>query len=140
QNNRAQTLAVMIARRQALSMVNVHARYLDLLEQEGWLDRALEFLPTDKQIAERQSNGVGLTAPERAVLIAHTKNANVTEILHTDLPDAAVLQRDVIDYFPVPLRETYRDEILRHRLRREIATTQLANQMVNLSGISYDHR
>ena len=140
QNNRAQTLALMIARRQALSMVNVHARYLDLLEQEGWLDRALEFLPTDKQIAERQSNGVGLTAPELAVLIAYTKNANVTEILQTDLPDALVLQRDVIDYFPVPLRETYRDEILRHRLRREIATTQLANQMVNLSGISYDHR
>ena len=26
------------------------------------------------------------------------------------------------------------------RLRREIATTQLVNQMVNLSGISYDHR
>ena len=61
-------------------------------------------------------------------------------ILQTDLPDALVLQRDVIDYFPVPLRETYHDEILRHRLRREIATTRLANQMVNLSGISYDHR
>ena len=36
-------------------MVNVHARYIDVLETEGWLDRALEFLPTDKQIAERQA-------------------------------------------------------------------------------------
>ena len=30
-NNRAQTLALMIARTQSLAMVNVHARYLDLL-------------------------------------------------------------------------------------------------------------
>ena len=139
-SNRAQTLALMIARKQGLPMVNVHARYLDLLENEGWLDRALEFLPTDKQIAERQSAGSGLRAPEFAVMIAYTKNANVTEILKTDLPDDPVLQDDLVEYFPTPLRERFHDEILRHRLRREIATTQLANQMVNLSGISYDHR
>jgi glutamate dehydrogenase len=65
-NNRAQTLALMIARRQGLPMVNVHARYLDQLEAEGWLDRSLEFLPTDKQIAERQSNGSGLHARVRS--------------------------------------------------------------------------
>ncbi len=59
-DNRAQTLALMIARTQSLPMVNVHARYLDTLEAEGWLDRELEFLPTDKQIAERQSAGSGL--------------------------------------------------------------------------------
>ena len=62
-------------------MVNVHARYLDVLEAEGWLDRGLEFLPTDKQIAERQASGHGLQAPEFAVLIAYTKNANVAEIV-----------------------------------------------------------
>ena len=139
-NNRAQTLALQIARRQGLAMVNVHARYLDQLEAEGLLDRSLEFLPTDKQIAERQTAGSGLRTPEFAVMIAYTKNANVAEILRTDLPDDPVLIDDVVDYFPTPLRERYRPEILRHRLRREIAATQLMNQMVNLSGISYDHR
>jgi glutamate dehydrogenase len=139
-NNRAQTLALLIARTQSLSMVNVHARYLDQLELEGWIDRSLEFLPTDKQIAERQSLGSGLRTPEFAVMIAYTKNANVSEMLSTDLPEAPVLERDLVDYFPTPLRERYHSEILRHRLRREIVTTQLVNQMVNLSGISYDHR
>jgi glutamate dehydrogenase len=139
-NNRAQTLALLIARTQTLPMANVHARYLDQLEFEGWLDRSLEFLPTDKQIAERQSAGSGLRTPEFAVLIAYTKNANVTEIMRTDLPDDPVLEQDLVDYFPTPLRERYRDEILGHRLRREIVTTELVNQMVNLSGISYDHR
>jgi glutamate dehydrogenase len=139
-NNRAQTLALLIARTQGLPMVNVHARYLDLLEKEGWLDRALEFLPTDKQIAERQSAGSGLRTPEFAVMIAYTKNANVSELLGTDLPDVPVLENDLVKYFPTPLRETYREYIVQHRLRREIAATQLINQMVNLSGISYDNR
>jgi glutamate dehydrogenase len=139
-NNRAQTLALMMARRQALPMVNVHARYLDQLEREGWIDRAIEFLPSDKQIAERQSTGTGLTTPELAVLIAYTKNANVAEFVRTDLPDSQALVPDLVEYFPTPLRERFRPQILQHRLRREIVATQFVNQMVNLSGISYDHR
>ena len=139
-NNKAQTLALTIARRQALPMVNVHARYIDVLESEGWMDRGLEFLPTDKQIAERQAAGHGLQAPEFAVLIAYTKNANVAEVTRSDLPDAALLAKDLVDYFPSALRERYAAEIADHPLRREIVATQLVNEMVNLSGISFDHR
>ena len=99
-DNRAQTLALAIARRQALPMVNVHARYLDVLEAEGWLDRALEFLPTDKQLAERQAAGVGLTTPEFAVLIAYTKSANIDDARRSDLPDDPYLEPELVRYFP----------------------------------------
>ncbi len=139
-NNRAQTLTLMVARRQALSMVNVHIRYLDQLEVEGWIDRSLECLPSTKQLGERQNAGGGLQAPEFAVLNAYTKNVNIAEVLRTDLPDSSVFERDLVDYFPTALRVDYRDRILTHRLRREIVATQVVNQMVNLSGISYDHR
>ncbi|MEP1122922.1 MAG: NAD-glutamate dehydrogenase [Ilumatobacter sp.] len=139
-DNRAQTLALMIARGQALPMVNVHARYLDALENDGVLDRSLEFLPTDKQIAERQSAGSGLRAPEFAVMIAYTKNVDIDEILATDLPESPVLEADLLAYFPTALRERFPDALRRHRLRREIVTTGLVNNMVNLAGISFDHR
>ena len=139
-DNRAQTLALMIARTQSLSMVNVHARYLDTLEAEGYLDRELEFLPSDKQIAERQSAGSGLLAPEFAVMIAYTKNANVVEMLDSDLPDEPALERDLMEYFPVELRERFPEAIRSHRLRREIIATSVVNNMVNLAGISFDHR
>ena len=139
-DNRSQTLALMVARNRALPMVHVHARYLDALEADGILDRSLEFLPTDKQIAERQSVGSGLRIPEFAVMIAYTKNADVQEILETDLPDNPVLEPDLMSYFPAPLRERFPDAIRSHRLRREIITTGLVNNMVNLAGISFDHR
>jgi glutamate dehydrogenase len=121
-------------------MANVHARYIETLETEGWLDRQLECLPSDRQIAERQLAGTGLTAPEFAVLIAYTKNTNVAEMVRSDLPDAEQLAGDLVAYFPTPLRERFRDAIVSHPLRREIIATVVVNQMVNLSGISFDHR
>ncbi len=139
-DNKAQTLALTMARKQAFSMVNVHARYLHSLEAEGWLNRALEFLPTDRQMAERQANGHGLTTPEFSVLMAYTKNANAAEILRTDLPDDAYLERELVRYFPPAMQQRFGQEIASHQLRREIITTQVVNQMVNLSGISFDHR
>ena len=139
-DNRAQTLALSIARRQTLAMVNVHARYLDLLEADGWLDRALEFLPTSKQLAERQANGVGLTTPEFSVLLAYTKTANVHLLERSDTPDDPYLEPELVRYFPPELRSRFVEQIRRHRLRREIVATQVSNQMVNLQGISFDHR
>ena len=139
-DNRAQTLALAIARRQALPMVNVHARYLNVLETEGWLNRTLEFMPSDKQLAERQSGGQGLTTPEFAVLLAYTKSANFAEMARSELPDDPCLLPDLMRYFPRVLQERYPEAISAHRLHREIVATQIANQMVNMSGISFDNR
>ena len=139
-DNRSQTLALAIARRQALPMVNVHARYLHALESEGWVNRSLEFLPTDRQLAERQAGGQGLTTPEFAVLLAYTKNADLVEFLRTDLPDDPYFEADLMRYFPTAMRARFHEQICGHQLRREIVATQLVNQMVNMSGISFDHR
>ncbi|MFM2077295.1 MAG: hypothetical protein RJA49_1185, partial [Actinomycetota bacterium] len=139
-DNRAQTLALAIARRQAFPMVNVHSRYLNLLEAEGWLNRALEFLPTDRQMAERQASGMGLTTPEFSVLLAYTKSADITELTRSDLPDDPYLEPELARYFPGRLRAEFAEEMKGHRLRREIIATQIGNQLVNLSGISFDHR
>jgi glutamate dehydrogenase len=139
-DNIAQTLALAIARKQALPMVNVHARYLHALEADGWINRALEFLPTDKQIAERQALGSGLTTPEFAVLLAYTKLTNIDLLVASNVPDDPYLAPALRAYFPAPLRERFGAAIEQHRLRREIIATQVGNQMVNISGISFDHR
>ena len=140
EDNRAQTLALAIARRQAAPMVDVHARYLRSLEVEGLLNRALEFLPTDKQLAERASAGLGLTTPEFAVLLAYTKDTNTAVVLGSDLPDDPYVQRELVRYFPSALRERFAEVMGGHRLRREIVATMLTNEMVNLAGTSFDFR
>ena len=74
------------------------------------------------------------------MLIAYTKNTNVAEMVRSDLPDSRVFERDLLRYFPSPLRERFPTAIAEHPLRREIISTVVVNQMVNLSGITFDHR
>ena len=45
------------------------------LEAEGELDRAVEFLPTSDEMAERRGRGEGLTRPELALLVAYSKRS-----------------------------------------------------------------
>jgi glutamate dehydrogenase len=140
EDNRAQTLALSIARRQAGPMVDVHTRYLRSLEVEGLINRTLEFLPNDKQLSERATAGQGLTIPEFAVLLAYTKDTNTAEVLRSDLPDDPYVQRELVRYFPSALRERFAGVMGGHRLRREIIATVLTNEMVNRAGTSFDFR
>jgi glutamate dehydrogenase len=139
-DNERQTQALTNAVAQAGSLVDVHARYTRWLENEGGLDRALEFLPTDEEYVERKAHGEGLTAPEFAVLLAYTKNTLQRRLLETDLPDDAFLTRELCGYFPTALRSRFAGELEHHRLRREIVATSVVSQMVDHQGITYAYR
>ncbi|MDN0197203.1 NAD-glutamate dehydrogenase [Streptomyces sp. S.PNR 29] len=139
-NNYAQNTAIANALAQSKDMLHAQQRFMRHLVREGHLDRALEFLPTDRQIRERLSQGQGLTGPETAVLLAYTKITVAEELLHTSLPDDPYLRGLLHCYFPTALREQFPERIDGHPLRREITTTVLVNDTVNTGGTTYLHR
>ncbi|WP_405872182.1 NAD-glutamate dehydrogenase [Streptomyces sp. NBC_00005] len=139
-NNYAQNTAIANALAQSKDMLHAQQRYMRHLVREGHLDRALEFLPTDRQIRERLAQGQGLTSPETAVLLAYTKITVADELLHTSLPDDPYLRGLLHAYFPAQLREQFADRIDGHPLHREITTTVLVNDTVNTGGTTYLHR
>ncbi|WP_042173180.1 NAD-glutamate dehydrogenase [Streptomyces sp. NBRC 110035] len=138
--NYAQNTAIANALAQSKDMLHAQQRFMKYLVREGHLDRALEFLPADRQIRERLSAGQGLTGPETAVLMAYTKITVADELLRTSLPDDPYLRVLLHSYFPAPLREQFPDRIDAHPLRREIITTVLVNDTVNTGGTTYLHR
>ncbi|MER6052408.1 NAD-glutamate dehydrogenase [Streptomyces sp. NPDC001793] len=139
-NNYAQNTALALAIAQSSSMLHAQQRFMRRLVRDGHLDRALEFLPTDRQIRERLSAGRGLTQPETAVLLAYTKITVADELIQTALPDDPYLQHLLHAYFPTALRETFSEQVDGHALRREIVTTVLVNDTVNTGGTSFLHR
>lgn len=139
-NNYAQNTAIANALAQSKDMLHAQQRFIRHLVREGHLDRALEFLPTDRQIRERLGQGQGLTSPETAVLLAYTKITVAEELLHTSLPDDPYLHGLLEAYFPSALRERFPDAIHTHPLSREITTTVLVNDTVNTGGTTYLHR
>jgi glutamate dehydrogenase len=106
-------------------------------ERSGRLDRAIEYLPNDEEVAERANAGRGLTRPEISVLLAYAKMELYDELLGSDFPDDPLLVEDLKRYFPAPLIETYEEAILRHRLRREIIATYVTNSLVNRAGPTF---
>lgn len=139
-NNYAQNTALALAIAQSSSMLHAQQRFIRRLVRDGHLDRALEFLPTERQIRERLNAGRGLTQPETAVLLAYTKITVADELIQTDVPDDPYLQRLLHAYFPSALRERFAEQIDAHALRREIVTTVLVNDTVNSGGTSFLHR
>src|SRR5262245_48464315 len=133
-NNYQQTLALSLAQRRGLEDLGFQQRLMQTLEQRGQLDRALEFLPDDMEIAERRRRAQALTRPELAVLLAYAKLALNHDLLESSVPDDPYLGRELGRYFPKTLGERFPDALDRHRLRREIIVTQLANSMINRGG------
>jgi len=139
-HNYQQNACLAAARAQAASMLHVHARYIRKLERDAVLRRRLEYLPTDKVIAERRSAGLGLTAPEFATLLAYTKIVLTEELVASDLPADEYLGRELAEYFPHPLRERYADRMPGHPLCGEIITSSVVNEIVDRSGTTFAFR
>jgi glutamate dehydrogenase len=136
-NNYLQTLALSLAARRGLEFLGFQQRLMQTLERRGLLDRSVEFLPDDTEIAERRRRSQPLTRPELAVLLAYAKLALYDELLESNVPDDPYLGRELTRYFPRAILERFPDAPERHRLRREIIATQLANSIINRGGPSF---
>ena len=139
-DNYEQTQAISTSTAQAGAMVEVHERYVRSLEQAGTLNRELEFLPTVEGFDEREAAGGGLTAPEFATLLSHTKIALAQELLASDLPEDPYLSSELELYFPTRLRDEFGTQLQRHPLRREIIASRVANDLVNRAGTTFAFR
>ena len=136
-DNYLQGLALTLAEAQGAERLDQQLRVIRALERSGELDRAVEFLADDETFTTRAAAGRGLTRPELAVLMAYVKNSLAHELTQSDIADDASLEHELAAYFPPLLVERFRPSIARHRLRREVIATALANDLVNRGGISF---
>ncbi len=135
-NNYLQPLALSLAERRGMEDFGFLQRLMQTLEGDGLLDRAVEYLPDDRQLAERSRRLQAFTRPELAVLLAYAKLALNDALLDSAVPDEPYLGRELARYFPHEVSARFPDALERHRLRREIIATQLANSMINRGGPS----
>ncbi|MDO9245579.1 MAG: NAD-glutamate dehydrogenase, partial [Phenylobacterium sp.] len=83
--------------------------------------------------------GLGMTRPEEAVLLAYGKLELSHDIVASRAPDDPHFEAVLEGYFPKALRK-YDDALRKHRLRREIIATVVANDVINRCGPSLPSR
>jgi len=133
-DNYAQTQAISIVAAGGAQRLYEQARFIDLLEQKSAFSRQLEGLPDRKALTERQALGQGLTKPEIAVLLAYSKMNYFEAIVASDIPDDRFVLDRLVRYFPAVLGERFAAQVGVHRLRREIAATVIAGNIVDRVG------
>jgi glutamate dehydrogenase len=94
-NNYQQTLSLSLVEQRGLGDLGYQQRLMQALEAAGELDRPVEFLPDDKEIAERQRRSQPLTRPELAVLLAYAKLSLYADLLESKVPDDSYLAREL---------------------------------------------
>jgi glutamate dehydrogenase len=135
-NNYLQTLALSLSQRRGMEDFGFLQRLIQTLEARGLLDRAVEYLADDMQLAERRRRSQPFTRPELSVLLAYAKLTLYDDLLESAVPDDPYLGRELGRYFPKEIAAQFPDALEHHRLRREIIATQLANSMINRGGPS----
>jgi glutamate dehydrogenase len=138
-HNYDQTLAVSLQEDDGPGALDAQQQFMLWLGARGRLDRKVEGLPDDARLAERKLAGQALTRPELAVLTAYSKLELFDEIVASAAPDDAFFKQTLVRYFPAPLAK-FEADMQRHRLRREIVSTILSNEIVNMCGPTFPER
>ena len=138
-HNYHQTLAISIAEATAYEDLDAHERMMVRLEEEGRLDRVVENLPSTEILKELREDNRGLTRPEIAVLLAYAKLTLFDDLVASSVPDDPHFDMLLEGYFPHQL-DKFDEEMHGHRLKREIISTVLANQMCDLGGPTFLNR
>jgi glutamate dehydrogenase len=136
-DNYRQNQAISMMERMSVYRLGSKQHFIRTLESQGLLDRALEYLPTDAEFAERKARGLGLTRPELSILLSYSKIVAFQQLLESDVPEDPYLSKELVRYFPQALQERYAEHMQRHRLRREIIATAVTNSMVNRMGATF---
>ncbi|WP_166207538.1 NAD-glutamate dehydrogenase [Cognatiluteimonas telluris] len=136
-DNYRQNQALSLMQRMSLSRLGSKQHFIRTLESQGLLDRQIEFLPSDAEIAERKARGQGLTRPELAVLLSYSKLVAFQQLLVSDVPEDPYLSKELIRYFPEPLQVKYAKAMEHHRLKREIIATAVTNSTINRMGATF---
>ncbi|HJV97847.1 MAG TPA: NAD-glutamate dehydrogenase [Arthrobacter sp.] len=139
-NNFDQNVLLLNDRHLVLEWSPGFERTMDWLENASELDRDQEGLPSTEQLNERLRSGKGLTPPELSVLAGYAKIELAKELTSSDLADDPWFKGTLRSYFPRQLSERFEAELDTHPLRRQIICTVVANDMINLGGITFAFR
>lgn len=139
-HNYSQALALTIATRRTPKHMDYYRALIREVHELGYINRSLEKLPSNEEITERLRKGHNLTRPELAVLISGGKMMVKDALLRSKLIEDPSLTAFLTDYFPKEIQEKFGDYIPSHRLAPHIIATQVVNELLHVTGISYMHR
>ena len=139
-DNYFQTQSLSVSGALAPSLLDAQERFIALLEKAGRLNRALEFLPSDEEFAERRAAKLGLTRRSARCCSPTPRSRSTTSSSTPTCPTIRSSPPRSSATSPSRCASASGREIHAHPLRREIIATHVTNSMVNRVGSTFVHR
>jgi glutamate dehydrogenase len=136
-HNRSQARALTLEQVRSRTQLAPFRDLMTILETEAGLDRPLVQLPSREALRARRSIFLGLTRPELAVLMAHTKIDLRQRLGSALLDDEPELERYLHAYFPGEVAQRFAPAIAAHPLRREIVALTVGNELIDTMGMTF---
>ncbi len=136
-HNRAQAAVLVVDQWRSRTQLPAFRDLIGILQGEAGLDRSLAELPTREGLRARRGAYLGLTRPELAVLMAHTKLDLRHRIVQSRLYDDPALDDRLRRYFPRLFADRFPAAVASHPLRGEIIAVELANELIDTMGIAF---
>jgi glutamate dehydrogenase len=134
-NNYQQNALIDLSVHESSAMMNQYIRFMDLLSEQGFIDRESDCLPTKQELKARSHEL--LTRPEIAVLLSYSKIYLSTLLDASTFLASDLAKSYLFDYFPVEIKDAYAGYIERHPLKESIIKTQLVNTLVSEVGVVF---
>jgi glutamate dehydrogenase len=104
------------------------------------LDAKLERFPDALELKRRAAGKLGLTRPELALLLSFAKIEVSRALRESSLVETPGFEGYLQDYFPGPIRRRFVSSLAAHPLRREVAVSALANELMARMGLTFVSR
>ncbi len=140
ESNYLQARIISLSRVESATKFDEYHRLLLKLENRGRLSRQLDSLPDDHELNQRQQQYSGFTAPEVALLLSLVKGELKEQFIALKLSREPQLLRYAKHAFPARIGQGYQAAIASHPLIDELVATELANELVNLGGLTLVER
>ena len=135
-----QTQSISISHLGGVNQLKEQLRFIHGLEREGYLNRELEFIPSDDEISDRLAKGMALTRPELSVMLAYGKMVLKEKFNIPSITENPYHGKLLIEAFPKILQEKFAAQMEQHPLRSEIIATKLTNNIINDMGMNFVYR
>ena len=140
QNNYIQTQILSLETSYGADLMSQQIKSIQLLENKGLLNRSLEQLAEESELTVRRDTEQWFTSAELAVLLSYSKIDLYNDLLASKVPDDTYLQSTIEGYFPKILSKKFPKLIQSHRLKREIISTVITNDLVGMLGANFHLR
>ncbi len=126
----------------ANNSIQTHAWLIKELESSNKLRRDVEYLPNDEILSNMIASNKPLTRPEISVLMAYAKNSIFQSCSNINWCDDVYFEKILFSYFPSKMYvdERIKKSIATHKLKNQIVASVLANEIVNMLGITFVHQ